>query len=180
MKSPLGRYCEICLLFEIILCPVFGVSFIGGSTVHCIIWYTKWHNTSTPVAFFHKALCKIFTYPRYFHSVGPPAPQPPQPTAVIVSDSESEEEIDFGFWEKAPLPANGTSKQSAPAAVPDSSKHGRTDTSHEIDLGLLWTASCLKQSNLCDVISDVCFNVIELVVKSMIAMKYFSRVVSGC
>ena len=83
---------------------------------------------------------------------GPPSPeqqqqqqqQQRQPAAVVI-ESESEEEIDFGYWEKAPvvtgsngaLPKGGMPTgggASIPASEADKLK---TDSPHELDLGLL-------------------------------------------
>lgn len=68
-------------------------------------------------------------------------PSPEQPTSVTVSDSE--EEIDFGFWEKAPAVLTGSNGSTGGVGsradlIPSSEtdKH-RTDSVHELDLGLL-------------------------------------------
>ena len=58
---------------------------------------------------------------------------PEQPT---LSSSDSEEEIDFGFWEKAPvLTGSGGKADLIPSS--DADKHRTTDNVHELDLGLL-------------------------------------------
>ena len=62
------------------------------------------------------------------------ASAPEQPVS-----SDSEEEIDFGFWEKAPLAgSNGSTSTGKADIIPSSEtdKH-RTDSVHELDLGLL-------------------------------------------
>lgn len=51
-----------------------------------------------------------------------------QPTLTL---SDSEEEIDFGFWEKAPVP----SANSAALPTVQANKH---DSTQDGDLGLLW------------------------------------------
>jgi hypothetical protein len=61
-------------------------------------------------------------------------PSPEQP--LVATSSDSEEEIDFGFWEKAvpTLPGSNGRADIIPSSETD--KH-RTDSVHELDLGLL-------------------------------------------
>lgn len=70
-------------------------------------------------------------------------PSAPQQPVTVCSDSE--EEIDFGFWEKAPVPPGGGGVPGGgaysivrPSSAPETiDKQQRTETSQKVELGLL-------------------------------------------
>ena len=77
--------------------------------LECSDWLALLLSASIILKCFH---CTIFTEPLRFQSnilevyfftyiSGPPVSKQP-----VLTHSDSEEEIDFGFWEKAPVPSN--------------------------------------------------------------------------
>lgn len=94
--------------------PFWGPSMYRG-VLKCVLvlYQTDFHHSQ------FESLCMFL----------PGVASPEQPS---VSLSDSEEEIDFGFWEKAPVLTGSNSKTD-----PDADKHRTTDNVHELDLGLL-------------------------------------------
>ncbi len=72
---------------------------------------------------------RYYIFEVYFFTYisGPPVSKQP-----VLTQSDSEEEIDFGFWEKAPVPSNGI-----PNSVLPNHDNARTENGLDKDLSLL-------------------------------------------